>query len=85
MMIQPLFDNLHVKVIQEGESEDGIVDTRSPDRPQRGKVVSRGPDCSAVSESDEVLFKSYSPDIVTIGGQEVTLLSEKDVLAIVRP
>ena len=92
--MQPLGDRL---VVQRDESEEttagGIVlpDT-AKDKPARGIVLSVGDgrmlkDGSRaemqVKEGDRILFTSYGPEELTVGDQELLLMREDDVLAII--
>ena len=92
--LQPLGDKV---VVQRDESEDrtagGIVlpDT-AKDKPTRGKVISVGNgrllDDGTRSEmqvkaGDRVLFTSYAPETITIGDDELLLMKEEDVLAVI--
>ena len=92
--LQPLGDRL---VVQRDESEEttagGIVlpDT-AKDKPARGIVLSVGEgrmlkDGSRadmqVKEGDRILFTSYGPEELTVGDQELLLMREDDVLAII--
>ena len=92
--LQPLGDRL---VVQRDESEEttagGIVlpDT-AKDKPARGIVLSVGDgrmlkDGSRaemqVKEGDRILFTSYGPEELTVGDQELLLMREDDVLAII--
>lgn len=87
MTLEPIFDQLLVRVPDEKkELEGGIVlpDTHSADRPQQGTVIGKGGDTSVVNLGDEVVFRKYSPDVVELNGEKFWLLSEKDVIAIVK-
>lgn len=86
-MLEPLFDNLIVKVADEKkETENGIAlpDTHSADRPQRGTVTARGPEVTAIEVGADVVFRKYSPDVIDIDGEKHWLLAEKDVIAVVK-
>ncbi|MCD4728051.1 MAG: co-chaperone GroES [Pirellulales bacterium] len=93
--LQPLGDRV---VIERDESEavtaGGIVlpDT-AKDKPARGKVVSTGDgrlldDGSRsplqVKVGDHVLFTSYAGDTFKLGTCELLLLSENDILAVIK-
>lgn len=87
MNIQPIFSNLLVEVPEAKKETDGgitIPDTHSVDRPQRGKVIGKGPKADTVNVGDEVIFRVYSPDVVEIDGQKFYLLAESDVIAVVK-
>ena len=94
MNIKPLGDNVIVKPITKDEvTKSGIVlpDTVDKERPEKGEVVAVGPGKMAaegkriemsVREGDKILFKKYSPDEIKIEGQEVLVISEGDIIAI---
>lgn len=87
MTLEPLFDNVLVSVEDKQETtESGIVipDNASMDRPQTGKVTAKGPDVTAVDIGQEVVYKRFSPDEVKIGSEKFFLLSQKDILAVVK-
>jgi chaperonin GroES len=91
--IQPLGDRV---VIEREEAEQktkgGIVlpDT-AKDKPTRGKVISVGEgrllddgkrSKPQVKAGDRVLFSSYAGDAFKLGDQELLLMREEDILAI---
>jgi chaperonin GroES len=87
MTLQPLFNNLLVRVPDEKKETDGGIkmpDSASQDRPQRGTVTAKGPEASVVNVDDEVVFRRYSPDVVEIGEEKFWLLCESDVIAVIR-
>ncbi len=92
--LQPLGDRV---VVQREESEEttpgGIVlpDT-AKDKPSRGKVIAVGngrllDDGSRskmqVKPGDRVLFTSYAPETVNLGEEELLLMREEDILAVI--
>jgi len=92
--IQPLGDRV---VIRRDDSEDttsgGIVlPDAAQDKPARGKVVSVGEgrlldDGSRgqmqVKAGDRVLFSSYSGETIKLGDDEMLLMGEDQILAII--
>lgn len=92
--LQPLGDRL---VVQRDESEDitagGIVLPDSArDKPARGIVLSVGEGRMLkdgtrsplqVKEGDRILFTSYGPEEFKVGEDEMLLMREDDVLAII--
>ena len=92
MNLQPLGDRLVVEVLDEEETTvSGIVlpDT-AKEKPQRGRVLAVGPggrneDGEYVpmdlTEGDEVIFSKYGGTEVKVGGDDVLILRESDVLA----
>jgi chaperonin GroES len=96
MNLQPLGDRLIVEALEEEESTvSGIVlpDT-AKEKPQRGRVLAVGPGARDkdgkriaidVAEGDEVIFSKYGGSEIKLGGDEVLILRESDVLAKVIP
>ncbi len=92
MKIQPLGDRIVVKVVEEEEvTQSGIVlpDT-AKEKPQQGEVVAVGSGRTLengqkvaleVSEGDTIIFSKYAGTEVKIRGEEMLILSERDVLA----
>ncbi len=93
--LQPLGDRV---VVEREESEEktagGIVlpDT-AQDKPSRGKVIAIGDgrlldDGSRsklqVKVGDKVLFTSYAPEAIKINDQELLLMREEDILAVIQ-
>ena len=95
MNIQPLFDRVVVKVLEEEEvTASGIVlpDTVDKEKKTEGEIVAVGPGKMLesgsrapmdVSVGQKVLFKSWGGDDVKVEGQEYKILSQDDILAIV--
>ena len=96
MKIQPLKDKILVRPIKaEKQTESGIVipDTIEGERPQEGEVLAVGsgkvtPEGKTippeVKVGDKVLFTKYSPTEVKHEGEELFILSESDILAIIK-
>lgn len=84
-MLEPLFANLIVLAETEKKAVGGIdlPDTVDPDAPQKGKVVAVGPECS-IKADDMVIFRKYSPDVFNLDGVKYLLLSQKDLIAIIK-
>jgi len=92
MNLQPLGDRIIVSVLdEESTTASGIVlpDT-AQEKPQRGKVLSVGPGPRDedgehikmdVESGDEVIFSKYGGTEIKVGGDEVLILRESDVLA----
>ena len=92
--IQPLGDRV---VVEREEAEaitaGGIVlPDSAKDKPSRGKIVSVGEgrlldDGSRsrlqVKKGDRVLFSSYAGEGFKLGDQELTLMREEDILAVI--
>lgn len=94
MKLKPLGDRIVVKVLsQEEKTRGGIVlpDT-AKEKPQEAEVVAVGSGRVLdngqkmpleVKEGDKVLFSKYGGTEVKVEGEELLILSERDVLAIV--
>jgi chaperonin GroES len=92
--IQPLGDRVVVEREQAEEKTAGgiLLPDTAKDKPSRGTVVSVGDgrvldDGSRaplqVKVGDKVLFTSYAPETIKIGEEEVLLMREEDILAII--
>lgn len=94
MNIKPLGDRVVLKVVEaEERTASGIVlpDT-AKEKPQQGKVLAVGPGKHGedgklvpmtVKVGDTVLFAKYAGTEVKYGGEELLILKETDLLAIV--
>ena len=83
-MIKPLGDRVVIEPsIQQEKTESGIIlpDT-AQEKPQEGKVLAIG-DCETIKKDDLVLYPKYSGTEITHNGQDVLIVSEKEVLAVV--
>jgi len=93
MKIVPLGDNLVVKRLpSEDATAGGIVlpDAAKP-KPRQGRILSLGdgrmlPNGARAShqvcEGDRVLFESYAGTEVTVDGEELLIMSEDEILAV---
>jgi len=92
--IKPLGDRVVIKALEKEErTKSGIVlpDT-AKEKPQQGKVLAVGTGKVLesgqkvpleVKEGDTVIFSKYSGTEIKIDGEDVLILSERDILAIV--
>ena len=93
--LKPLADKVIVqKLEQEEKTAGGIVlpDT-AREKPQEGKVIAVGPGAVDdkgqrkpidVKEGDHVLYAKYSGTEVKLDGVEYLILSDRDILAVVK-
>lgn len=96
MDIRPLHDRLVVRrQIDDGEQRIGgiVVPDSAKEKPHRGTVVAVGNGRVAedgtripidVRTGDLVLFGKYTNTDVTVHGEELLILKESDVLAVLR-
>lgn len=92
--LRPLGDKVLVKRVEaESKTKSGIVlpDT-AKEKPRRGKVLSVGEGKRlengqrtppSVRKGDEVIFSSYAGTEIKIDGEELVIMSEDDILAVV--
>ena len=92
--LRPLGDKILVKRVEaETKTKSGIVlpDT-AKEKPKRGKVVALGDGKLldngerakfSVKKGDEVVFTSYAGSEIKIDGEELMIMSEDDILAVV--
>ncbi len=94
MKIKPLSDRLVVKPEEaEEKTASGIIlpDT-AKEKPQMGKIVAVGPGKvndsgntmkMSVSVGDKVLYGKYSGTEITFEGDDLLIMNESDILAII--
>lgn len=92
--IKPLGDRVVIKALEKEErTKSGIVlpDT-AKEKPQQGKVLAVGTGkvlengqkvALEVKEGDTVIFSKYAGTEIKLDGEEVLIIAERDVLAIV--
>jgi chaperonin GroES len=95
MNIKPLGDRVIIKPIAEDiTTKAGIVlpETVEKEKSEKGEVMAVGPGRlldngqlapTSVKVGDKVMFKKYSPDEIKVDGQDLLIISESDILAII--
>ena len=92
--LRPLGDKILVKRVEaETKTKSGIVlPDSAKEKPRRGKIISLGDGKRLetgerapwnVKKGDEVIFASYAGTEVKIDGEELMIMSEDDILAVV--
>ena len=93
--LKPLGDRVVVEIIEESEQKTPgglFVPDTAKEKSQRGKVVAVGSGRTLdngekvaveVKEGDTVFFAKYGGTEVSIDGQNLTILSERDILAVI--
>ena len=95
MKIKPLHDRVVVRRIEEEERTPGgvIIPDTAKEKPMQGEVLAVGPGARDeagkriqpdVKEGDTILFGKWSGTEVKIDGEELLILKETDILAIVK-
>jgi chaperonin GroES len=93
MKIRPLHDRLLVRRIEEKETAKGgiIIPDTAKEKPQEGKVLAVGNGKILdngtkvpldVKVGDKILFGKYSGTEIKIDGEEVLIVREDEVLAV---
>ncbi len=93
MKVVPLGENVMIKRLETDAMTAGgiVLPDSAQQRPQQGRVLSVGdgrllPDGTRghhqVREGDRVLFGRYSGTEVTFNGEELLIMSENEILAI---
>ncbi len=87
--IKPLGNRVVIKKVEaEEKTQGGILLTSSAkEKPQMAEVVAVGPgtkdEVMELTEGDKVVFSKYAGTDIKYGGEEYTIMSQSDILAIV--
>ena len=94
MKIRPLHDRVVVQRLEEERTTAGgiVIPDSATEKPVRGKVIATGTGklldngdvrALAVQIGDIVLFGKYSGTEVKVGGQELVVMREDDIMGII--
>ena len=94
MALRPLHDRVIIKRLEEEKMSAGgiVIPDSAAEKPVRGEVVAAGTGKIledgkvrpiAVKAGDKVLFGKYSGTEVKIDGQELLVMREEDLLAVI--
>ena len=94
MKIRPLHDRIVVKRIEEEQTTTGgiIIPDSAKEKAQEGKVgavgngkIQENGDVRAldVKAGDKVIFGQYSGNTVKVDGEELLIMSEAEILAVI--
>jgi chaperonin GroES len=92
--IKPLFDNVLVRPLEaEAKTASGIIlPDNAKEKPQTGEVVAVGPgrvtikgekEPMVVKVGQKVMYKKWGGNEVKLNGEELILVEQKDIMAIV--
>jgi chaperonin GroES len=91
--IGPLADRVVIRSLEETEQTRGglFIPETAKEKPQQGEIVAVGPGRfdegkrvpMDVKAGDKVLYGKYSGTEVTIDGEQLLILRESDVLAVI--
>ena len=93
MKVRPLHDRIIVQRLDEGEQRVGgiIIPDTAKEKPQQGKVVAAGKGKAKddgkvlpldVKAGDTILFGKYSGQEIKMDGEELLIMREDEVLAV---
>jgi len=94
MDVRPLHDRIIVRRLVEGEQKSGgiIIPDSAREKPQRGEVIAAGSGKVKddgkrvpldVKTGDLILFGKYTSQEVKLDGEELLIMREDEVLAII--
>ena len=89
MKLVPLGDRVVLKpLVCEETTKSGIVlPGQAKEKPQQAEVVAVGPGTEdekmELAVGDKVIFSQYAGTDVKYGGEEYTIMSQRDILAVV--
>ena len=96
MTFRPLGDRVVIKRVEEQAKSKGgiIIPDTAKEKPQEGEVVAVGPGLwdedgkripMELRAGDSILFGKWSGSEVTIGGEDLLIMKESDVLGVIDP
>ena len=94
MALRPLHDRVIIKRLEEEKVSAGgiVIPDSAAEKPVRGEVIAAGNGRIledgkvrpiAVKKGDKVLFGKYSGTEVKVDGQELLVMREEDILAVI--
>lgn len=95
MKIVPLGENVVIQRLSAEEKTAGgiVLPDAAREKPQQGRVLSVGDGrlladgsraSPQVSEGDRVVFSSYAGSEVVVDGEELLIMSEEEILAVLQ-
>ena len=89
MSLKPLFDRVVIRNIETEEVTKGgiLLTSAAKEKPQMAEVLAVGPGAKdvemVVKVGDRVVYQKYAGTEVKVDGQEVIVIKQGDILAIV--
>lgn len=94
MNIRPLHDRVIIKRMEEEETTEGgiVIPDTAKEKPQRGEVIAVGDGKLLdngevrpldVKKGDQVFFQKFAGSEVKLNGEDVLVMREDDVMAVV--
>ena len=93
--LRPLHDRVLVKRLAEGDDKHGniIIPDTAKEKPQEGTVIAVGPgrilddgkrEAMDVKQGQKVLYAKYAGTEFKVEGEDLLIVSQKDILAVVQ-
>jgi chaperonin GroES len=93
--LKPLFDNVLIRPLEaEAKTASGIIlPDSAQEKPTMGEIIAVGPGRVTIKGEEEpmmvkvgqkVMYKKWGGNEVKLNGEELTLVEQKDILAIVK-
>lgn len=93
MNLRPLHDRVLVRRLEEEEKTPGgvIIPDTAKEKPMQGQVLAVGPGARGedgklhpldVKKGDKILFGKWSGTEVKVGGNELVIMKESDIMGI---
>ncbi|RMG91004.1 MAG: co-chaperone GroES [Candidatus Dadabacteria bacterium] len=94
MKLRPLQDRVIVKRLEEEEKTASgiIIPDTAKEKPQRGEIIAAGPGKKNedgkvqpldVKPGDKVLFSKYAGTEIKVEGEELLIMREDDIMAVI--
>ncbi len=89
MTVKPLGDRVLIKRVEAEEKTKGgiILTSAAKEQPQLAEVIAVGPGTEEVKmevkPGDQVIFSKYAGTEIKLDGEELIIMSQKDILAII--
>lgn len=93
MKVKPLHDRVVVRALEADQKTAGgiIIPETAKEKPAQGEVIAVGPGKvkdgqkvpMQVKVGDKILYSKYSPQEVKVNGEELLIISEEDILAVI--
>jgi chaperonin GroES len=92
--VKPLFDNVLIRPLEaEKKTASGIIlPDSAKEKPQMGEIIEVGPgkvtpkgekELIVVKKGQKVMYKKWGGNEIKVNGEELILVEQKDILAIV--
>lgn len=85
MKLQPLADRIVAKSLEADQTSPSgiIIPDTAKEKPQMGEVIAVGKEVKEVKPGQKIIYAKYGPTEVKVSGEELLILKEEDVLAVV--